>query len=394
MTKNDNEARDAFETRLVASREASGPLSPPIVLASTFAFESASALRRYLTEGEASGHFFYTRYGNPTNRELEERLSEMEGAEEAIVFSSGMAAVATALLSILAPGDHVLYPAASYGGTHRLLRDLLGRFGVVGEPVPSAELVHACENAGPRTRAVWFESPTNPQLQVIDIRAVADAARAKGMLSFFDNTFASPALQQPLRLGVDIVMHSLTKSIAGHSDVTGGALLGSHKLIATIRSAAKLLGGVMDPHAAFLTLRGLRTLALRAERSSANALSIARALRSHDALSRVIYPGLEEHPEHLVAKKQMSAFGSQLTIELKKGLSGAERVYDRVRLVRRAVSLGGVESLVSLPCLSSHAGLSAHELRAADVSEGMLRFSIGIERASDIEADIKSALAG
>lgn len=377
-------------------REA-GPLAPPIVLASTFSFGSAAELREYLARAAAHGpeeetRFFYTRYGNPTLRELERALAELEGGEDAIVFASGMAATTCALVTLLSPGDVLAHAASSYGGTLRLTRDVLERFGVRRRAAAGPDLGGACAG-DPPARLLWFESPTNPQLDVVDIEAVARAAKAHGALVVVDNTFASPALQNPLGLGADLVMHSLTKSLAGHSDVTGGALVGSRALIARCRETAKLLGATLDPHAAYLALRGLRTLHLRAERASENALRVAEALRGHPDVERVIYPGLAEHPGHEVARRQMRRFGAQVTLDVRGGAAAAERVYDRLRLVRRAVSLGGVESLVSLPILSSHAGLGPDELRAAGISPGMLRFSFGVEAVDDLVADLRQALS-
>jgi cystathionine beta-lyase/cystathionine gamma-synthase len=380
-------------------RREEGPLATPIVLASTFSFESAARLREYLDRSAAHGPeegetgFFYTRYGNPTLRELERALAELEGGEDALVFASGMAATTCALLTLLAPGDVLAHAASSYGGTLRLTRDVLERFGVRRRAAAGGELADACAG-DPPARVLWFESPTNPLLEIVDIEAVARAARAQGTTVVVDNTFASPALQNPLALGADLVMHSLTKSLAGHSDVTAGALVGRRALIGRCRDTAKLLGATLDPHAAYLALRGLRTLHLRAERSSRNAWTVAETFRGHPAVERVLYPGLADHPGHEVARRQMRHFGAQVTIDVRGGQEAAERVYDRLGVVRRAVSLGGVESLVSLPVLSSHAGLAPDELRAAGVTHGMLRFSIGVEHVDDIVADLRQALEG
>lgn len=256
-----------------------------------------------------------------------------------------------------------------------------------------AELPRVDELAAAKSRLLVLESPTNPTLEIVDMGAVCRAAHARGLVVLVDNTFASPILQRPLALGADLVMHSLTKVIAGHSDVMGGALAGPRARIDAARETLRVLGGCLDPHAAFLALRGLRTLHLRVERQCRTALFLARRLEGHPALRRVIYPGLESHPGHAVARRQMAAFGGMLTLELSGGLAAAERFYDRLQLVARAASLGGVESLASLPVHSSHHGLDAEELRAAGVAAGMVRLSIGVEDEADLAADLEQALA-
>ena len=237
-----------------------------------------------------------------------------------------------------------------------------------------------------------LESPTNPTLEIVDLAAVSAAAHARGLVVIVDNTFASPHLQRPLALGADLVMHSLTKSLAGHSDLIGGALAGSQERIAAARATMKVLGGCLDPHAAFLALRGLKTLHLRVERQSANALALARRLEGHPAVRRVLYPGLPTHPGHEVAVRQMAAFGGIVTLVLAGGLAAAERFYDRLALVTRAASLGGVESLVSLPIHTSHYGFSPEKLSEAGIDPGMVRLSMGVEDAADLVADVEQAL--
>jgi cystathionine beta-lyase/cystathionine gamma-synthase len=368
-----------------------GPLAVPIVQSSTFAFASAGEMRRYLEGDEEL--FLYTRYANPTVRELEEALAAVEGAEAALALSSGMAAMTTALMSLVGSGDEVLASASLYGGTVRLLTDLLPRFGVSARFVPTAELERVDRVAGERSRVLVLESPTNPTLDVVDLRAACASAHARGLAVVADNTFATPHLQQPLALGADLVMHSLTKALAGHSDVVGGALAGSSARIEAARSAMRTLGGCLDPHAAFLVLRGVKTLHLRVERQCESALALARRLEGHEAVRRVLYPGLASHPGHAVARRQMRAFGGMVTLALEGGLPAAERFYDRLRLVARAASLGGVESLVSLPVLTSHYGLSEDKLREAGIDPGMVRLSVGVEDADDLLADVEQALS-
>ncbi len=367
-----------------------GPLAPPIVQTSTFAFGSAAEMRRHLEGDEEL--FLYTRYANPTVRELEESLAAVEDAESALALSSGMAAMTTAVASLVRAGDEVLASSSLYGGTVRLLTDLLPRFGVDARFLDAADLACIDRVAGERSRLLIVESPTNPVLEIVDLEAVCAAAHARGLAVVVDNTFATPFLQRPLARGADLVMHSLTKALAGHSDVIGGALAGSRERIAAARATMKTLGGCMDPHAAFLVLRGIKTLHLRVERQCHNALALARRLEGHQTVRRVLYPGLPSHPGHEIARRQMAAFGGIVTLVLAGGLPAAERFYDRLRLVARAASLGGVESLASLPVHTSHYGLPEDKLREAGIDPGMVRLSLGVEDASDLIADVERAL--
>jgi cystathionine beta-lyase/cystathionine gamma-synthase len=348
-------------------------------------------MRLYLDGDERL--YLYTRYANPTLHELEEALAALEGAEAALVLASGMAAMTTALFSRVKAGDEVLASASLYGGTTRLVREVLPAFGVAGRLVPPGELTSIDRVASSSARVVVIETPTNPSLEVVDVRAVAQAAHARGLELIVDNTFASPVLQRPLELGADLVMHSLTKSLAGHSDVMGGALVGSRKRIEQARDALKVLGGCMDPHPAFLALRGLKTVHLRVMRQSETALAIARHFEGHPKVRRVLYPGLASHPGHEIAQRQMSAFGGLLSFVLHGGLAAAERFYDGVRVISRAASLGGVESLVSLPVHTSHHGYTDEQLRLAGVDPGQIRLSVGVEDVADLIDDVERALA-
>jgi cystathionine beta-lyase/cystathionine gamma-synthase len=304
-----------------------------------------------------------------------------------------MAAMTTAVVSLVQGGDEVLASGSLYGGTVHLLAELLPRFGVGARFLPAAELARVDGAGGERSRVLIVESPTNPTLEVVDLAAVCAAAHARGLAVIVDNTFATPLLQRPLALGADLVMHSLTKALAGHSDLVGGALAGSRARIDAARATMKILGGCLDPHAAFLALRGMKTLHLRVPRQCENALRLARRLEGHPAVTRVLYPGLASHPDHAVACRQMSAFGGMVTLVLAGGLPAAERFYDRLRLVARAASLGGVESLASLPVHTSHHGLPEDKLREAGIDPGMVRLSLGVEDADDLIADVEQALA-
>lgn len=369
-----------------------GPLTTPIAQTSTFVFASSAEMRRYL-EGEEE-LYIYTRYANPTVRELEERLAALEEAEAALALASGMAAASTGLLSLVRAGDEVLASTSLYGGTTRLLRELLPSLGIATRLVAAGDLERLSHLVSERTRAVMVESPTNPSLEILDLSAVAEQAHQHGLTLMVDNTFATPVVQRPLALGADLVMHSLTKALSGHSDLIGGALLGSRERIEKAREVMKLLGGCLDPHAAFLVLRGLKTVHLRVERQCANATALAEHLLAHPKVTRVLYPGLRSHPGHAIARRQMSAFGGMVTFTVEGGLPAAERFYDGLRLLARAASLGGVETLVSLPVHTSHYGYTEEQLAAAGVEPGMVRVSLGIEDAADLLADIDSALAG
>lgn len=369
-----------------------GPLTTPIAQTSTFVFASSAEMCRYL-EGEQD-LFIYTRYANPTVRELEERLAALEEAEAALALASGMAAASTGLLSLVRAGDEVLASSSLYGGTTRLLRELLPSLGIATRLVAAGDLERLSSLVSSRTRAVIVESPTNPTLAILDLSAVAAQAHQHGLALMVDNTFATPVVQRPLALGADLVMHSLTKALSGHSDLIGGALLGSRERIEKARGVMKLLGGCLDPHPAFLVLRGLKTLHLRVERQCANATALAEHLSAHPKVTRVLYPGLPSHPGHAIARRQMSAFGGIVTFTVQGGLPAAERFYDGLRLLARAASLGGVETLVSLPVHTSHYGYTEEQLAAAGVEPGMVRVSLGVEDVADLLADVDCALAG
>ena len=369
---------------------ASGPLVPPVVQSATFVMASSAEMRRYL-EGDED-LYLYTRYANPTVRVLEEHLAALEEGEAALAFSSGMAAATTGILSLLEPGDEVLASASLYGGTARFVRDVLPRFGFRGRVIPVPDLVKVASLAGERTRAVVLESPTNPMVEIVDLAAVAEAAHGRGLAVFVDNTFATPVVQQPLKLGADLVMHSLSKALGGHSDVIGGALIGSRARIDKAHALLKVLGGCIDPHTAFLVERGLKTVHLRVQRQCENAMALATRLENHPKIRRVVYPGLPSHPAHDVARRQMSAFGGVVAFVLAGGLAAAEKFYDGLRLVSRAASLGGVESLISLPVHTSHYGFSEAQLAEAGIDPGAARISLGVEDAADIVADVERAL--
>lgn len=367
------------------------PLVTPIYQTSTFLFANTAELEAY--QAGKSTKDIYSRYGNPSIRAAEQKIAAVEGAEAALLVSSGMAAVSTALLGLLKAGDELVCSAAIYGGTMHLIRDFLEKFGVTVRYETLDRFADTASLLTDKTKVLWFETPINPTLRCLDIAAVASACRARGVISVIDSTFASPINQSPLQLGVDLVMHSATKYLNGHSDITAGALLGSAALIAKLQPARKLLGGMADPHAASMVARGIKTLGLRMERHNANGLAVATFLESHPAVSRVYYPGLPSHPDYAIAQKQMRGFGGMVTFDVKAGYEGASRFFDRIEVFKRAASLGGVDSIVSLPVLTSQWGFSDAELKDAGVTRGMVRLSVGIENIDDLIADLDQALS-
>lgn len=364
-------------------------LTTPIYETSTFIFGSAAEVQAY--QAGAGGGYLYSRYDNPTVVAVEQKVAAVDGAESALLFASGQAASTHAMLGLLSQGDEIVCSGAIYGGTHHLIADVLPRFGIAGRFVPLESLTDP-SIIGPRTRMVWFESPINPTLRCVDVRAVAAMCRAAGVLSVADNTFASAINQPVLAMGVDLSMQSATKYLNGHSDVTAGVLSGAQALLAPIARLRRLMGGIIDPLPAYYLGRGMKTMPLRVAQHNANALAVARALEGHARVARVYYPGLASHPDHDVARSQMSGFGGMVTIDVAGGQSAAFEVFDRLQVIKRAASLGGVESICSLPILTSHTGLSDEELAAAGVSRGMIRMSIGLEDADDLIADLRQAL--
>src|SRR6516165_3681841 len=369
------------------------PLTTPIYETTTFLFESAAEVKAY-NQGR-SQRFLYSRYGNPTVVAVEKTIAALEGTETGLLLSSGMAATATALLALLSSGDEVICGAAIYGGTLHLLADLIPHYGIKARFVTTDELRAPEKVLGDRTKILWFESPINPTLRCVDVSAIASACRARGVMSIVDNTFASPVNQRPIALGVDLVMHSVTKYLNGHSDVTAGALVGPARLIAPIEKARRLLGTVLDPLPAYAIGRGLKTLSVRVERHNANAMAVARWLEGQRGkrVAEVYYPGLESHPDHALAKKQMCGFGGMICVDVGGGQPRAEAFFDRLQVFRRAASLGGVESLCSLPVLTSQWGHTDAQLAEAGITRSMARLSVGLEDPQDLIEDLDQALS-
>jgi methionine-gamma-lyase len=380
-----------------AGEERSGvgaPVGVSIARTANFTFESTETMK-LLAEGKGTA-YIYTRSGNPTLAVAERKIAALEGAEAAIVAASGSAAISGALLSLLRAGDEVIATRQIYGGSYRLLRDYFPKYGISVRFV-EADLAGIERMVSPRTKTLYVETPTNPALRIVDLRKAAAFAKEWGLVSMVDNTFASPVLQKPLSFGFDLVLHSGSKYLSGHSDVIAGAAAGSAALIRRIRGTIVELGGTMDPEAAFLLIRGIKTLEVRVERQCQTAMKVAQFLARHPKVARVHYPGLASHPDHALAKRQMRRFGAMLAFELKgspkASLAAARRFCDRVRLFLLAASLGGVESLVVLPIYTSHVNMSADELRLAGVRPGTVRMSVGLEDADDLIDDLRQALA-
>ncbi|HXN25101.1 MAG TPA: aminotransferase class I/II-fold pyridoxal phosphate-dependent enzyme [Candidatus Dormibacteraeota bacterium] len=357
---------------------------------STFTFSSTEEMKRW-AEGKSQA-YIYTRYGNPTLTVAEEKIAALEGGEAAVVTASGMAAISSALLGTLKAGDELIATRQLYGGTYRLMRDILPDLGIRVHFV-EGDLGGVDELVNSRTRVLYVETPTNPTLRLVDLKKAVGLARQHKLVAMIDNTFASPILQKPLKLGFDIVVHSATKYMAGHSDLIAGAAAGNRKWMERLRQMVIYLGGSMDPEAAFLLIRGLKTLQLRVQKQCETAMVVAKFLERHPKITRVHYPGLASHPDHKLAKQQMDGFGAMMAIDLKGGLPAARRFCDRTRLFLLAVSLGGVESLVMLPAYTSHYRMSHEELARAGVTPGTVRVSIGLEDAADLLADLKQALS-
>jgi methionine-gamma-lyase len=384
-----------FQTKLVHAGALHDPLGSavtPIYQTSTFAFRNAQeGADRFA--GKAAG-YIYTRLGNPTIRALEDCVAELENGCGGVATSSGMGAVMTAYVTLLGQGAHVVSTAAVYGPSRRLLEEHLARFGVTASFVDTSDSRNVEAALRPETRMVYVESPANPSMQVTDIEAAARLAHAHGAVLVVDNTFASPYLQKPLLLGADVALHSVTKFINGHADVVGGILVAREEtVLARLRSVMIATGCNMDPHQAFLVHRGLKTLALRLDRAQASAHRIASWLEARPEVAWVRYVGLPSHPQHELARRQMSGFGAMISFELKGGLDAGRRLMDRVRLATLAVSLGGVETLIEHPASMTHAGIPRDEREKAWITDGLVRYAVG-EDPEDLIDDLRQALAG
>jgi methionine-gamma-lyase len=371
--------------------DATGAVNVPIYQTSTFAFRNASH-GAALFAGEEEG-YIYTRIGNPTIAALEEGVAELENGAGAVATSSGLGAISTLYMSILESGAHMVSTASVYGPSRGLVERHFSRFGVRASFVDTSNLDNLRQALRPETRLVYVETPSNPAMQVTDIAGAAKIAHDHGCMLAVDNTFASPYLQKPLDLGADIVLHSVTKFINGHADVVGGILVAKDvEVVGRLRDVMVSMGCNMDPHQAFLVLRGLKTLGLRVERAQAGALAIAQWLEDHPKVKSVRYIGLRSHPQHALAKCQMRGFGSMISFELKGGMEAGRRLMNNVKLATLAVSLGGVETLIEHPASMTHAAMSREDREAAGFPDGLVRYSVGIEDVDDLIADLEQAL--
>jgi len=399
--KNESPAPESLglATRAIHGRKLfahEGPVATSIAQTSTYRFKDSEDAVRY-AKGDPNV-YVYTRYHNPTVREAEERLALILGTEKALLFSSGMAAITTAIFSLVRSGDEIISTPGLYGGTYRFFRDTLPRHGISVRYVPAHEVGTIARMITRATKLVYFETPTNPTLQLVDIAGIVKATRAGAgrtgsqVAVMIDNTFATSLNQDPLRAGVDVVVESGTKYLGGHSDLMAGVVGGTASFIKQVHGSLKHFGGCTDPLAAYLMLRSLKTFPLRGQRQNENALALAKHLSKHRNVLRVLYPGLPSHPDHKTAKKQMSGYGGMVTIEVRGGVKGAVTVCDSLQVAINAMSLGGVETLVSIPVYSSHINMTKEELGTHGVTPGMIRISVGIEDIADLKDDFDKAL--
>jgi cystathionine gamma-synthase len=365
-----------------------GPLGTPIYQTSTFEVtDNDEQLRATHTD------HFYTRYGNPTNTVAEKTIAALEGVDAALTFASGMGAVTTTIMALLKSGDHVVAQRDIYGGVTKFLSQWLPKMGIETTFVDTTEYEQHARAIRPNTKLLYLESPTNPLLRVVDFKKVAALAKQHKLLSMIDATFGTPINQQPAEFGIDLVTHSGTKYLGGHSDLICGAVAGRRELIERIWETRTTLGNCMDPHASWMLVRGLKTLAVRVARQNENAQRVAEFLAEHAKVRKVHYPFLKSHPQYAVAREQMSGGGGMVTFEVEGTGEDARRVSEAMRLFTLAPSLGGVESLVSIPVLTSHLTVSPEERRRIGITEQMVRLSVGIENAEDLIADLERALA-
>ncbi|MFN2481454.1 MAG: PLP-dependent aspartate aminotransferase family protein [Pyrinomonadaceae bacterium] len=391
--RDDHDVWEGLQTRLAhgdRDLNATHSVAPPIWQTSTFSADSPEHFVGLATSVHPSE--FYTRYGNPTHAQVERLAASLEGGEAAFVTGSGMGAIFTAAMSLLEKGDHVVAQRSLYGNTLSMFENLLPRWGMERTFVDNTDPENFARAMRPNTKLVYTETPTNPLMTLTDLRAVAEVARARNVLTMCDNTFATPVNQRPIELGIDVVVHSATKYIGGHHDVTAGLVVGSSELIGRAWRFGLVAGASLSPFDSWLLLRGLRTMGLRVERHNRNALALARFLESHAKVERVFYPGLESHPQHELARRQMSGFTGVLSVELRGGYEAAERFIASLRIGVYAASLGGYETLLVHPAAMWAKALTAEQRRAMGVGDSLVRVSVGIEDEADLIKDFGRAL--
>jgi len=365
-----------------------GPLATPIYQTSTFEITDNDQNARLMSTDR-----FYTRYGNPTNTVAEKAIAELEGVDAALLFASGMGAITTTILALLKSGDHIVAQRDLYGGATKFLTQWLPKLGIETTLVDTTDYEQHERTIRPNTRLLYVESPTNPTLRIVDLKMVAALARKHQLISMIDSTFATPINQRPAEFGIDLVMHSGTKYLGGHSDLICGAIAGRGDLIAQIHETRTVIGNVMDPHAAWVLLRGIKTLAVRVERQNQNALGVAQFLSRHPKVRNVNYPFLETHPQRALAMEQMNGAGGMVSFEVDSTGDDARKLTEALRLFTLATSLGGVDSLVSIPVLTSHVMIREEERRKMGVTEQLIRLSVGVENLDDLISDLEHALS-
>ena len=384
-----------FNSKLIHAgsiKDKFGSAIVPIYQTSTFAFESANEGAKCFA-GESDG-YIYTRIGNPTINALEEVIASLEGGFGAIATSSGMAAVSTIYMGLLAQGDHIVSTDAVYGPSRVIMETMFARFGVESTYVPTSNLDEIKKAIKPNTKMLFIETPTNPTMELTDLKACVAIAREHNLVLVVDNTFASPVLQRPIEMGADVVFHSMTKFINGHADIVAGIIITrTQELYKKLRATMVGMGCNMDPHQAFLVHRGVKTLSLRVERAQENAMKVAEYLENHPKIAWVKYPGLKSYPQYELAQKQMMGPGSMISFELKGGFTAGETLMNNVHLALLAVSLGGVETLIQHPASMTHSKMNKESREKAKITDGLVRFAVGIEDVEDIIADLDQALA-
>ncbi len=388
--------KQGFSTRAVHAGEArdkaGNAVTTPIFQTATYAFRDTHELIEYM-EGNIEREE-YGRYGNPTQRVVERKLAALDGGEAALLFSTGMCAITTTLLGMLGRGSHIVLTEDGYRRTRQFCRTLLHRLGI------ECTFVETCNYAAleaairPSTRLIFSESPTNPHLRVMDLDKLAEIGRKHNVKIAIDSTFATPFNQRPLDFGIDLVIHSATKYLGGHNDLLAGVVVGSHGLISVIRGMQAMLGGIADPHTAYLLLRGMKTLGLRIRKQNDNGMAVARFLEGHPRVRRVYYPGLSSHPDYKIACEQMKGFGGVVSFEIDGDLQAASTFIDRLQIPYIAPSLGGVETLIEQPALMSYYEMTSEERAAIGISDELIRLSLGVEDADDLIADLDQALSG
>lgn len=369
-----------------------GVLVTPIYQSTSYVFDSVKDGKEKCESNDYG--FCYTRIGNPTQEVLEEKIAALEGAESSLAFASGVAAASALLFHVFKAGDHAIVDDTVYSATHNLFDTMLKKFGVETTFTDTSKIENIEKAIRPNTRMIYFESPANPTMKVIDLEAVGNVGEKHNITTVVDSTFASPYLQNPIKLGIDVVIHSATKYICGHGDAMGGLVVGTKKLVEGVRDdTLKNLGGCISPFNAFLLIRGLKTLDIRMQKHCESALIIARYLENHPKVRKVFYPGLESHPQHEVAKKQMKDWGAVITFDLKGGMDAGVKLMEGVKLCRLAVSLGDVDTLVEHPASMTHWYIAKEEREKGGITDGLVRMSVGLEGTEDIINDLEQALS-